>query len=178
MQRNFCLMSSEDRDSAAKHPVPAGLPRAHRREAHLNRYDDFPPGRRFDHHWGRTITADEATSFAAQHVIHEPLRFNQIYARHLGYPDLVVSPILVYAIVLGLSVEDLSESGGPFLGSDQVRFLAPVYPGDTLFASSVVLSRRDSGSKKDFGIVEWETSGCNQNGEPVIVFRRANLVRR
>jgi itaconyl-CoA hydratase len=146
--------------------------------AGFNSYEDFAVGRRFDHHWGRTITAEEATSFATQLVTHEPLRFNQPYARHLGYDDIVVSPMLVYAIVLGLSVEDLSESGGPFLGSDQVRFLSPVYPGDTLFASSVVMSRRPSGSRKDYGIVEWETSGFNQRGEPVITFRRTNLVRR
>ena len=96
--------------------------------ARFHRYDDFVVGRRFDHRWGRTITADEAISFATQHVIHEPLRFNRLYARHLGYDDIVVSPMLVYAIVLGLSVEDLSESGGPFLGSDAVRFLRPSIP--------------------------------------------------
>ncbi len=104
--------------------------------------------------------------------------FNRLYARHLGYDDIVVSPMLVYAIVLGLSVEDLSESGGPFLGSDAVRFLRPVYPNETLFASSIVIFRRSSGSKQDYGIVEWETSGCNQRGELVISFRRTNLVRR
>lgn len=144
----------------------------------FNRYDDFPVGRRFDHHWGRTITADEAISFATEHMAYEPLRFNRLYARHLGYDDIVVSSMLVYAIVLGLSVEDLSESGGPFLGSDQVRFLAPVYPGDTIFASSTVVSRRASASKHDYGVVEWETFACNQDGEPVISFRRTNLVRR
>ncbi len=144
----------------------------------FNRYDDFSVGRRFDHHWGRTITADEAISFATEHVTHEPVRFNRLYAQHLGYDDIVVSPMLVYAIVLGMSVEDLSESGGPFLGSDGVRFLRPVYPGDTLFASSIVVSRRPSGSKQDYGIVEWETSGSNQRSDPVISFRRTNLVRR
>ena len=146
--------------------------------ARFNQYDDFVIGRRFDHHWGRTITAAEAISFATQHMIHEPLRFNRPYAQHLGYGDIVVSPMLVYAIVLGMSVEDLSESGGPFLGSDAVRFLEPVYPDDTLFASSIVVSRRPSGSKKDYGIVEWETCGYNQRGEPVISFRRTNFVRR
>lgn len=144
----------------------------------FNRYDDFTVGRRFDHHWGRTITAEEAIGFATEHMAHEPLRFNRLYAHHLGYDDIVVSSMLVYAIVLGLSVEDLSESGGPFLGSDDVRFLAPVYPGDTMFASSTVVSRRTSASKQDYGIVEWETLGCNQGGEPVISFRRTNLVRR
>ncbi len=161
--------STHDPGQSASEPVSAGR---------FNRYDDFTVGRRFDHHWGRTIMAEEAISFATQHVVHEPLRFNRLYAHHLGYNDIVVSSMLVYAIVLGLSVEDLSESGGPFLGSDEVRFLAPVYPGDTVFASSIVVSRRPSASKQDYGIVEWETSSWNQGGEPVISFRRTNLVRR
>ena len=160
-------MAARDHGASARAPA-----------SRFNRYDDFSVGRRFDHHWGRTITADEAISFATQHLTHEPLRFNRLYARHLGYDDLVVCPMLVYAIVLGMSVEDLSESGGPFLGSDAVRFLEPVHPGDTLFASSLVVSRRPSGSKPDYGIVEWETSGCNQLAARVISFRRTNLVRR
>jgi itaconyl-CoA hydratase len=159
---------ASSRNSASEPAVPP----------QVNRYDDFTVGRRFDHHWGRTIMADEAISFATQNLLHEPVRFNRLYAKHLGYDDIVVSPMLVYGIVLGLSVEDLSESGGPFLGSDGVRFLRPVYPGDTLFASSVVVSRRPSSSKSDYGIVEWETSGCNQRGELVLSFRRTNLVRR
>ena len=70
----------------------------------------------------------------------------------------------------------LSEAGGPFLGSDEVIFHVPVFPGDTLFASSKVLSRRLSGSRRGFGIVEWHTVGTNQNGAEVLSFRRSNLV--
>jgi acyl dehydratase len=80
--------------------------------------------------------------------------------------------------VLGMSVDDLSESGGPFLGSDAIEFKKPVFPGDTLFASSVVVSRRPSGSRPGFGIVEWRTAGHNQHADLVICFRRTNLVRR
>lgn len=144
----------------------------------VNYYEDFEPGRRFKHHWGRTITADEAVAFSTQLLLHEPRLFNRIYAKHLGYPDIVVSSQLTFAVVLGMSVEDLSESGGPFLGSDAVRFHHPVLPGHTLFASTVVVSRRPSSSQPTYGVVEWETTGHNQNGETVITFRRTSLVRR
>lgn len=146
--------------------------------AAVHYYEDFEEGRRFKHHWGRTITADEAIAFSTQHLLHEPCSFNRVYAKHLGYPDIVVSSLLTFAVVLGMSVEDLSESGGPFLGSDAVRFHRPVLPGDTLFASSVVVSRRPSSSQPVYGVVEWETTGHNHKGETVITFRRTNLVRR
>jgi len=144
----------------------------------VNYYEDFEVGRRFQHHWGRTITAAEAAAFATQHLLHEPALFNATYARHLGYPDLVVSPFFVFSTVLGMSVADLSESGGPFLGADALRIHSTVIPGDTLFASSVVISRRPSKSQPSYGVVEWETTGRRQTGEVAVVFRRTNLVRR
>ncbi len=89
-----------------------------------------------------------------------------------------MSPLLVFSIVLGLSVEDLSESGGPFLGADAIDFKAPVFPGDTLFAASTVLSHRPSASRPEYGIVEWQTTGHNEHNSMVISFRRTSLVRR
>lgn len=144
----------------------------------MNHYEDFEVGRMFRHHWGRTVTESEAIAFATQNLLHEPALFNRTYAEHLGYRDLLVSPLFVFSIVLGMSVEDLSESGGPFLGADAIEVGGPVFPGDTLFASSVVLSRRPSGSRPGFGIVEWRTIGRTQAGVDVVTFRRTNLVRR
>jgi acyl dehydratase len=142
----------------------------------LNHYENFEVGTIFNHHWGRTITEAEAIAFATENLLHEPALFNRPYAQHLGYRDIPVSSFFVYALILGLSVEDLSEAGGPFLGSHDVLFHALVFPGDTLFASSRVLSRRLSGSRLGFGIVEWHTVGNNQNGAQVVSFRRSNLV--
>jgi len=142
----------------------------------LNHYEDFEVGKTFNHHWGRTITEAEAIMFATENLLHEPALFNRPYAQYLGYRDVPVSSFFVYALVLGLSVEDLSEAGGPFLGSDEVIFHSPVFSGDTLFARSSVLSRRLSTSRRGFGIVEWRTAGSNQNGTEVVSFRRSNLV--
>jgi len=104
--------------------------------------------------------------------------FNAEYARAHGHPDVVVHPLLVLCTAVGLSVEDLSEAGGPFLGINQVEFLRPVYPGDTVTARSTVLSARASESRPAFGIVTWRTEGQNQRGEVVVRYERTNLVAR
>jgi acyl dehydratase len=144
----------------------------------MNHYEDFEVGRRFQHHWGRTISKGEAVAFSTQHLLHEPALFNEAYAKHLGHKGLLVSPFHVFAVVLGMSVADLSESGGPFLGASNLLIHRTVTPGDTLFSSSVVMSRRPSNSQPIYGVVEWQTTGVCQTGEPVISFRRTNLVRR
>nr|ACL11841.1 putative dehydratase [Arthrobacter globiformis] len=98
-------------------------------------------------------------------------------ARRRGFAALPVSPYLVLAIAIGLSVEDLSESGGPFLGADDVEFGEPVFVGATLNAASRVVRRRESAKRPAWGVVEWETIGVVADAE-VVRFRRTSLVRR
>jgi len=140
--------------------------------------EDFTQGRRFEHHWGRTIGRGDATLFAATAMRFTPLYFNEEYARDCGHPGIVVDPLLALCTVVGLSVEDLSEAGGPFLGIGSVRFLLPVYPDDTLSARSEVVSQRASAKYPGFGIVTWRTEGRNQKDEIVLTLERTNLVAR
>ena len=67
--------------------------------------------------------------------------------------------------VFGLSVEDLSEGGGPFLGVEELSYLKDVYPGETLYARSEVIAKREAGNRPGFGIVTWHTRGANERGE-------------
>ena len=143
-----------------------------------NRFEDMAPGRVFEHHWGRTLTEGDNAAFTTQTLSFCPLYFNAPYAQSMGHPSVQVNPLLVFNTVFGLSVEDLSEGGGPFLGVDDCQFVQPVYPGDTLTARSTVESAKTSKSQPKFGIVTWRTEGFNQRGEAVIEFRRTNLVRR
>jgi acyl dehydratase len=143
----------------------------------VNHFEDFEVGRRFRHHWGRTLSQAESVAFATEFLLHEPAQFNRAFAEHNGLSDILVPPVLVFSLVLGMSVEDLSESGGPFLGADGIEHLLPVHPGDTLYASSEVLERRTSTSRPGFGVVRWRTTGRNQGGHTVIRFTRASLVR-
>jgi acyl dehydratase len=107
-----------------------------------------------------------------------PLHLNREYARSENHPDVVVNPMLVLCTVVGLSVEDLSEAGGPFLGMENVTFHRPVYPGDTLTASSEVVETRTSASRPRDGIVTWHTEAHNQHGEMVLDYQRTNLVAK
>ncbi len=143
-----------------------------------NRYEDMSEGRVFEHHWGRTLTPGDNAAFTTQTLSFCPLYFNEPYAQSLGHPKTVLNPLLVFNTVFGLTVEDLSEGGGPFLGVDECEFRQPVYVGDTLTARSTVTAARESKGQKGFGIVTWHTEGFNQAGDLVIDFKRTNLVRK
>ncbi|HTY55906.1 MAG TPA: MaoC family dehydratase [Candidatus Binataceae bacterium] len=158
-------MSNEFRAKAKK--LPKG-----------NRYEDFEMGRVFQHHWGRTINEGDNSLFTTLTLNYNPLYFNTQYAEAHGHPGIVVNAMLVFLTVFGLSVEDLSEAGGLFLGVDDLKFHKPVYPGETLTARSKVVDKRESTSRPDNGIVTWHTEGFNSRGELVIDFRRTNLVTK
>lgn len=143
-----------------------------------NSFEAFEVGRAFEHHWGRTITAGDNALFTAVTHSYNPMYLNAEYARERGHPDVVVNPLLVLCVVVGLSVEDLSEAGGPFLGITDVRFLQPVYAGDTLSARSTVVDARGSESRPANGIVTWRSEGRNQRSERVVEYQRTNLVAR
>ena len=89
-----------------------------------NRYEDFEVGRVFNHHWGRTITESESTLFSTLTLHFNPHYFNAAYARVHGHPGIVANPLLVFTTVFGLTVEDLSEGGGPFLGVNELTYQA------------------------------------------------------
>lgn len=141
-----------------------------------NLFEDFRVGQVFKHHWGRTINEGDNSLFSTLTLHFNPLYFNRTHAQANGHRDVQVNPLLVFNTVLGLSVEDLSEAGGPFVGVESLVHDQPVYPGDTLNARSTTLNARLSDSKPGFGIVGWRTEGFNQDGARVIVFERANLV--
>lgn len=139
-------------------------------------WDEFTEGRVFTHHWGRTITESDNTVFTTLTLSYNPMYFNEPFAKEHGHDSVVVNPMLVFGVVFGLSVEDLSERGGLFLGVDDLTFHETVYPGDTLTARSTVVSKRVSESRKGQGIVTWHTEGFNQRDERVIDFKRSNLI--
>lgn len=143
-----------------------------------NRFEDFTVGRVFRHHWGRTLTAGDNTLFTTLTLHYNPLYTNVDYARAHSYADLVVCPLLLFNTVFGLTVEDLSEGGGPFLGVDKLTYHRPVIVGETVYAESVVVARRETESRPDFGIVTWHTKGFDAQGVLVIDYQRSNLVRK
>ena len=114
-----------------------------------NSFEDFTVGQELVHHWGRTITAGDNALFSTAMCNWNPMHLNAEYARAHGHPDVVVNPMLVLCTTVGLSVEDLSEAGGPFLGMEDVVFHRPVHPGDTITARSTVVSAVESAEPAD-----------------------------
>jgi itaconyl-CoA hydratase len=144
-----------------------------------NFFESFGVGDKFSHHWGKTMTDTDATLFNSLTLNYSPIFNNVEFAKAFGNPSLPLNPYLVFLTVLGLSVEDTSEKdGGMFLSVAYTRFLASVYVGDTLTASSEVVAVRDSRSRPTNGIVTWRTQGHNQRGELVLELERTNLVAR
>ena len=143
-----------------------------------NTFEQFSVGQEFVHHWGRTINEGDNSLFSALTLSYNPHYFNAEFARAHGHPGIQVNPMLVFTTVFGLSVQDLSEAGGLFLGVDDLVYGSPVYPGDTVTARSTVTDMRESESRPGSGIVTWHTRGQNQRGEQVIEFHRTNFVAK
>ena len=143
-----------------------------------NQFEDFAEGQVLRHHWGRTITNGDNAIFSTATCNWNPMHLNVEFAKAHDHRDVVVNPMLVLCTVVGLSVQDLSEVGGPFLGIESCTFHRPMYPGDTVTASSSVVERRESDSRPGVGIVTWHTEAWNQHGDLVVDYRRTNLVAK
>jgi itaconyl-CoA hydratase len=161
-------------DGGQTDPVLADFP-VRRRGAY---FEKFAEGGVFEHHWGRTLTAADNVLFSTSLCCWNPMYLDAEFAAAHGHPGTVVNPMLVLCTVIGLSVEDLSESGGPFLGIEDCEFPTPLYPDDTVTARSEVISVRGSASRPDAGVVTWRTTGTNQRGETVCTYVRSNLLAK
>lgn len=145
---------------------------------HGNRFESFSVGQVFEHHWGRTLTEADTVLFSTSTCAWRPLYLNREYAKADGHPDIPVNPALLLCTAVGLSVEDLSEGGGPFLGVNDIEFVRPVYPGVTISAESVVEDARSSSSRPESGIVTWRTTVRDEADDVVLTYRRTNLIRK
>ncbi len=140
-------------------------------------YEDFEPGTVIRHPLGRTITQTDNIWFTLLTVNTNPIHFDAHYASQTEYGRPLVNSTLTLALVTGLSVSDISQNAVN-LGWDAVRLPAPVFEGDTLYARSEILTRRESKSRPNMGIVEIKTTGFKPDGTVVIEFRRAIMVHK
>ena len=138
-------------------------------------YEDFEVGQVMRHPLGRTVTATDNIWFALTTVNTNPIHFDAHYAAQTEFGRPLVNSCFTIALVTGLSVADVSRNAVN-LGWDEVRMPSPLFEGDTVYAQSRVLSRRESKSRPTMGIVEIETTGFKQDGTVVMTFRRTILV--
>lgn len=139
------------------------------------RFEDFEVGEVIRHSLGRTLTATDNAWFTLLTVNTNPIHFDAYYAAQTEFGRPLVNSTLTLALVTGLSVADISRFAIN-LGWDEVRMPAPVFEGDTIYAQSEVLSKRESKSRPSMGLVEIKTTGFKSDGEVVIEFRRTILV--
>lgn len=138
-------------------------------------WEEFEVGMVMRHPIGRTITAADNVWFTLLTANTNPIHFDRHYAAQTEFGRPLVNSTFTLALVTGLSVNDVSRAAVN-LGWTEVRLPAPVFEGDTIYAQSEVLSRRESASRPHMGIVEIGTTGFNQDGTVVMQFRRTILV--
>jgi itaconyl-CoA hydratase len=138
-------------------------------------FEDFEVGDLYRHPLGRTVTQADNIWFTLLTVNNNPIHFDSHYAARTEFKRPLVDSTFTLALVTGLSVTDVSMHAVN-LGWDEVRLPAPVFEGDTIYAQSEVVDKRESKSRPHMGIVKVRTTGINQEGTVVIQFLRTLLV--
>jgi itaconyl-CoA hydratase len=139
-------------------------------------FEDFAVGDVYEHPLGRTVTETDNIWMTLLTQNTAPIHFDSHYAAQTEFGRRLVDSTFTLALVTGQSVTDVSQNVMANLGWDEVRLPNPVFEGDTLYSQSEVLSRRESRSRPEVGIVEVKTTGFKQDGTVVITFRRTLLV--
>jgi len=141
--------------------------------------EDFVVGDIYRHWPGKTITEYDDHLFCMITMNHHPLHTNAWFAEHeTVHGRNVVVGNLVYSLVLGMSVPDVSGSAVANLEVESLVHPRPTFHGDTIYAETRVLAVRPSSSRPERGVVTVETKGLNQRGEEVCYFRRKVMVWR
>lgn len=146
------------------------------RETFGRYFEDFREGDVYEHRPGRTITDADNVWFTLLTMNTHPAHFDYEFAKktEFGKP-LVCSPFTV-ALMVGMSVSDVSQKAVANLGWSDIKLTKPLFPGDTLYAESEVLEKRESKSRPEQGIVTVRTIGKNQHGEICCTFNRSMLI--
>jgi itaconyl-CoA hydratase len=146
------------------------------RESFGRYYDDFVIGDVYEHRPGRTITETDNIWFTLLTMNKHPLHFDNAYAAKTEFKRPLVNSCLTLSIVAGMSVSDVSQKAIGNLGWNDVRLTAPVFVGDTIYAESEVLSKRESASRPTQGLVTVRTIGKKDDGTQFMSFERTVLV--
>ena len=140
-------------------------------------FEDFEPGDTYKHWPGKTITEADDHLFCMITMNHHPLHTDAWYAEtQTQFGKNVVVGNLVYSLVLGMSVPDVSGAAIANLEVEELKHQRPTFHGDTIYAETNVIEKRESSSRPDRGVVTVETRGFNQRGEEVCFFRRKVMV--
>ena len=148
------------------------------RESFGRHYEEFHIGDVYEHRPGRTITETENTWFTLLTMNTHPMHFDAEYAKASEFGRCIICSPFTVALMVGMSVTDVSQKAIANLGWGDIKMTHPVFAGDTLYAASEVLDKRESASRPGAGIVTVRTIGTNQDGKVVCTFSRTMLIAK
>ena len=137
----------------------------------------FPARPDHPHATPRTVTAGDVALYNALYGSRFALQSSDLFAAAIGYPRSPLDDLLVFHIVFGKTVPDISLNAVANLGYADCRFLHAVYPGDTLSATSEVIGLKENSSRKT-GVVYVRSTGFKQDGAKVLEYVRWVMVRK
>lgn len=146
------------------------------RETFGRYFEEFTEGDVYEHRPGRTITDADNVSFTLMTMNTHPAHFDYEFASKTEFKKPLVCSPLTVALMVGMSVSDVSQKAVANLGWQDIKLTHPLFPGDTLYAESKVIEKRESKSRPEQGIVTVETIGKNQHGDVVCTFKRSMLI--
>jgi acyl dehydratase len=146
------------------------------RESFGRYFEDFAVGDVYEHRPGRTICEADNTWFTLITMNQHPLHFDHAYAAKSEFKQPLVNSCLTLSMVVGMSVSDVSQKAIGNLGWNDIRLTTPVFVGDTIYAESEVLAKRESASRPGQGIVTVRTLGTKADGTQFMSFERTVLV--
>ena len=141
-------------------------------------FEEFEVGAEIKHNLSKTIFECDNNFFSLMTMNHHPVHTNIDYAGKNQHGKILVVGTLVFSLAVGITVPDISGKAIANLGYEDIKHLNPVFINDTIYVRTKVLSKRESRSKNDRGIVYVESIAYNQNGVDVLSFRRNVLVKK
>ena len=141
-------------------------------------FEEFEVGAEIKHNLSKTIFECDNNFFSLMTMNHHPVHTNLDYAGKNQHGKILVVGTLVFSLAVGITVPDVSGKDIANLGYEDIKHLNPVFINDTIYVRTKVLSKRESKSKNDRGIVYVESIAYNQNGVDVLSFRRNVLVKK
>jgi itaconyl-CoA hydratase len=148
------------------------------RETFGRHYEEFTVGDVYEHRPGRTISEADNTWFTLLTMNTHPMHFDAEYAKASEFGRCIICSPLTVALMVGMSVTDVSQKAIANLGWDEIKLTHPLFAGDTLTAESEVLDKRESKSRPGAGLVTVKTTGFNQTGTVVCHFKRTMLIAK
>ena len=140
--------------------------------------EDFRVGDVYRHWPGRTITEADNINFSLMTMNRHPMHCDAHFAARSEFGKPLVNSGLTLAIVLGMTVDDVSLNAIANLGWKEIKLTAPVSPGDTVYARSEVLEVRESRSRPTQGVVTTRTEGFKADGTVFVTFDRISLIAK